>query len=499
MSSAFDSLSARLAEIADVNYATSILNWDLETYLPPAAIGTRGEHIATLSRLSHQMQTATETRALIDAARAEVGEDPDDDRAALVAVADYDVSRATRIPNAFVAERARAQAKSHADWIAARKAADFSLFRTSLETMFDFARRTADYLGYTDHPYDALLGNYERGTKTSDVASIFADLRAQTVPLARAIAERSDLVSDACVRQHFPKDAQLAFGARVARAYGYDFNRGRIDLSAHPFCINFTRNDVRMTTRVSEDFLNPCLFGIMHETGHALFEQGTSPAYVRSSLGRGASLGVHESQSRLWENIVGRSLWFWRTWFPSLQETFPVLANTSLETFYRAINKVAPSLIRVEADEVTYNLHIMVRFEIETGVLDGSLRVDDMPEVWNARMKEYLGVTPPNDTMGCLQDIHWSAGMIGYFPTYSLGNILSAQLFAAAQAETPGLDDSLAAGDYSRLLGWMRAHVHQHGRKYPPAELIKRATGGPLSASAYITYLTRKFSAIYGL
>lgn len=499
MTQAYNALKARLAEISDVSYAASILNWDLETYMPRGALASRAEHLATLSRLAHGMQTAPETRAMIEAARAEVGEDPDDDRAALVAVADYDIGRAARLPNDFVAARARAQAQAHADWVEARKTSDFKRFLPSLEIMFDFARRAADYLGYDDHPYDALLGNFERGMKTAEVAAIFADLRAQTVPLARAIAERADRVDDRCTHGHFPQADQLAFGAEVARAFGYDFDRGRIDLSAHPFCINFTRNDVRMTTRVSEDFLNPCLFGIMHETGHALYEQGTSPDYVRTPLGRGASLGAHESQSRLWENIVGRSLWFWRRWYPRLQERFPSFRDTSLETFYGAINKVAPSLIRVEADEVTYNLHIMARFELETGVVSGALRIQDLPEAWNGRMKEYLGISVPDDAQGCLQDIHWSSGLIGYFATYSLGNLLSAQFFAQARAEQPGMEAALEAGEYSVLLGWMRDRIHRHGRKYPPAELVRRVTGSPMSAAPYVAYLREKYTAIYGL
>ncbi|MBX7212444.1 MAG: carboxypeptidase M32 [Thermoflexales bacterium] len=496
---AHQALRARLNEIADLNLSASILSWDMETHMPKGGYATRGEHLATLSRHSHALLTSAETRGLIDAARAEAGDDPDDDAVALAAVADYDATRAAKLPGSFVAERARAQTRAHTDWIEARKTSNFKHFLPALESMFDFARRQADYLGYDDHPYDALLGNYERGMKTRDVAAIFADLRARTLPLVRAIAAHADRVSDACVRGHFSQADQLAFSARLAAAVGYDFERGRIDLSAHPFAINFTRHDVRITTRVYEDFLNPCLFGTLHESGHAMYEQGTALEYVRTPLGRGASLGVHESQSRMWENIVGRSLWFWKRWYPELQQVFPGLATTSLETFYGAINKVSPSLIRVEADEVTYNFHIMLRFEIETGVLEGKLKLADMPEIWRARMQDGLGVTPPDDAQGCLQDIHWSSGMVGYFPTYSLGNLLSAQFFAQAQQEVPGLQAALDRGEYGVLLAWLRERIHHHGRKYPPADLVRRVTGGPISAGPYVDYLWAKFGALYGL
>jgi carboxypeptidase Taq len=321
-----------------------------------------------------------------------------------------------------------------------------------------------------------------------------------TVPFVRAIAARGPVVDDAFVREDYPEEGQRAFGLKVAEAFGYDLRRGRLDVSAHPFATGFNVNDVRITTRYQRRYLPSAVFGIFHEAGHAMYEQGVSPTLDRTPLARGASLGLHESQSRMWENLVGRSRPFWEHFYPALREQFPEqLRRVDVETFYRAVNVVRPSLIRVEADEITYNLHIMLRFELEKALLEGSLRVEALPEAWTEKMRSYLGETPPSDADGVMQDIHWSQGSIGYFPTYSLGNIISVQLFEAARKAHPSLLEEIRRGQFSTLLGWMRQHVHRHGRKFLPREVLKRATGSELTVEPYLRYLQRKFGEIYGV
>lgn len=502
MGTNYDALKARLADISNLHQTGSLLHWDQQTYMPPGAVESRGEQMATLSRLTHEMFTSPQTAKLLRLAVKEdiVRANPDSDEAAIVRVTLRDYKRERKVPAEFVAEVERARAQAQQAWVAARKASNFKLFEPWLVKMVDIARRHADYLGYKEHPYDALLDEYEPGMKSSHVRAIFSDLREQLVPLARAISARADAVSDAPVRARFPQQQQIEFAAKIIKQLGYDLQRGRMDLAAHPFCASASSHDVRITTRVNENHLNMTLFSAMHEAGHAMYEQGINPAFAHTALERGASLGMHESQSRMWENLVGRSYEFWEFMYPQLQTTFPAqLKPVSLDDFHRAINKVSPSFIRVEADEVTYNLHIMVRFELEMELLEGKLAVADLPAAWNARYQEYLGITPPNDAVGVLQDTHWAIGLIGYFPTYSLGNLASVQLMEKAEQDTPHLREGFANGDFAPLLNWLRENVHVYGRKYTPDELIKRATGRKLSAKPYVKYLQRKYKKIYGL
>ncbi len=502
MGQQYDTLTTRLGEITDLLSATSVLSWDQETYMPRAAAAARGEQQATLSRIAHEMFTAPVTGRLLRAAAKEedVAADPDSDAAAVVRVTQRDLKRETRLPGEFVAEMARTQAQAQAAWVEARQRSDFKQFEPWLVKVFELTRRAADYLGYKEHPYDALLDHYEPGMKTAQVRAIFADLRDETVPLVHAIAAKAGAVSDACLHGHFPRDRQEAFARRVSQQFGFDFARGRLDYSAHPFCTTFNHQDVRMTMRVDESRFGMLLFGVLHETGHGLYEQGIRPVFDRTPLYNGTSLGMHESQSRMWENLVGRSREFWSRFYPDLQAAFPEsLGQASLDDFYRAINQVTPSFIRVQADEVTYNLHIMLRFELETELLEGKLRVAELPEAWNARMQSYLGITPPDDARGVLQDVHWSSGLVGYFPTYALGNLMSVQLYEQALKDEPGIKDDIAAGRFDRLLGWLRDRIHQHGRKYTAPELMKRVTGRKLTAAPYVRYLKRKYGKIYGL
>ncbi|HLF28592.1 MAG TPA: carboxypeptidase M32 [Anaerolineae bacterium] len=494
-------LKARLAEIGDVLRAAQLLGWDQQTHMPPAGAEARAYQLGTLSRIAHDMLVADETRRLIEATAAEVnGAGYDSEEASLLRVARRDYDQEARLPSDFVAEFAQATTLAHAVWAKARAENKFQNFAPTLEKILGLTRRLAEYLGYTDHIYDALLDRFEPGMKTAQVRAIFAELKQGLAPLVQAISERLGAVDDTVLHREFDEDRQRDFSYEVIKQFGYDFTRGRVDRAVHPFQTNFSINDVRITTRYDRNFFNTALFGAMHETGHALYELGVDSALERTPLAAGASLGVHESQSRLWENIVGRSRGFWKHFYPALQRTFPTpLGPVSLDTFYRAINKVQPSFIRVEADEVTYNLHIMLRFELEQELLDGKVKVADLPEVWNARMRAYLGITPPTDALGVLQDVHWSSGLLGYFATYALGNLISVQLWDRAVADVPDIPAQIERGEFGPLREWLRQHVHQYGRKYMPDELVRRVTGESIQSRSYLRYLKTKYGAIYGL
>ncbi|HEV8354547.1 MAG TPA: carboxypeptidase M32 [bacterium] len=496
-----EALRDHLKPIVDVRAAAALLGWDQETYMPPDGARGRANQLATLYRIAHQMFTSTKTGELLENAERAAGAfDFDSDEAALVRVTRRDFNKITKLPVEFVEERARARSISTQVWRDARPKNDFAAFRPHLEGMVDYARREAEYLGYTSHPYDALLDNYEPDMTTQDVRTLFARLREVTIPLLRAIVGRGPAVDATFLHREYDETGQEQFGLEVAQAFGYDLRRGRLDRSPHPFASGFGQQDVRITTRYKRRDVTSAIFGIFHESGHAMYEQGVAPSLERTPLSRGTSLGMHESQSRMWENLVGRSRNFWRHYFPRLQQVFPQqLRDVDADAFYRAVNVVKPDLIRVEADEVTYNLHIMVRFELELALLEGSLAAADLPEAWAARMREYLGLTPPDDRDGVMQDIHWSGGSIGYFPTYTLGNVISVQLFEAAERANPSMPDDIGRGAFGSLLGWLREHIHRHGRKFFAKDLIKRATGADLSPEPYLAYLQQKFGEIYGI
>jgi carboxypeptidase Taq len=393
---------------------------------------------------------------------------------------------------------AQAVALGKQAWKQARETDTFTAFAPHLQHLVDLNIRKAEAYGYEDRIYDALLGLYEPGMKTADVEQTFRALRTELVPIVHAIAERPE-PDDGVLFRSFPEQKQWDFGLGVIADMGYDFTRGRQDRSAHPFTTSFSITDVRLTTRLDPNFFNPAFFGTLHEAGHSMYEQGIDLSLDRTPLADGTSLGMHESQSRLWENLVGRSLPFWRHYYAPLQRFFPVaLGDVSLDAFYRAINKVEPSLIRVEADEVTYNLHIMLRFELENDMLEGRIRIEDLPAHWNDRMESYLGVRPDNDADGVLQDIHWSLGALGYFPTYALGNLMSTQLFDAARRDLPGLEDDIAEGRFGGLLGWLRTNIHQYGRKKTASEILHDVTGQGLGAGSWLSYVRTKFGALYG-
>lgn len=500
MESKLQTLKTRLNEVHDLRMVAALLDWDQQTYMPPGGAEARSEHYATVSRIAHEKFVADEVGKLLDdLAASDLIKDYDSDDASLVRVVKDEYDRLRKLPASLVAELARHSAIAHEIWVRARAEKNFKLFLPALEKMIDLKCQQAEALGPADNPYDPLLHEYEPHMKAAQVKEIFDGLKAEIVPLVKAIGKNAAAVSDAPLHQPFDLDKQRGFGVMVVKQFGFDFERGRQDEAVHPFCTNFSPDDVRITTRFDPEFLNPALFGTMHEAGHGMYEQGISPALKRTPLAVGASLGVHESQSRLWENLVGRSRGFWKYFYPKLQQTFPQLADTDLEAFYRAINKSGPSLIRVDADELTYCLHIMLRFEIEQEMLKGAVRLPDLPQAWNAKMESYLGLIPPDDALGVLQDVHWSVGLVGYFPTYALGTILSVQLFEKAVADVPDIPSQIERGEFSGLLGWLRENVHKHGKKYTPSELAQRATGGGLNAGPYVNYLKKKFGEIYGL
>ena len=413
-----------------------------------------------------------------------------------------------RIPPTLTGELARLKTVSQEVWTEARKRSDFSLFAPYLTQMVGLNQRLAEAIGYNEHPYDALLQQYEPDLTTRTLQDLFTSLKDGILPLLEAIRSREEPRWDFLTRD-FPESQQRAFNLYTAELFGYDTSRGRLDVSAHPFEISFTRQDVRITTRYERRYLPMSLFGTLHEVGHALYEQGVAPELTRSALTSdfsglyavgGSSYGTHESQSRLWENLVGRALPFWEQHFAELQNIFSEqLQDVDIPTFYRAVNRVSPSLIRVEADEVTYNLHIMLRSELETALLEETLNVEDLPEVWNAKVDEYLGLTPPDDASGVLQDIHWSAGLFGSFPTYTVGNVMASQFFEAARAQVSGLDETLAAGNYAPLRSWLTENIYRYGRTYTPHELLERSTGQGLNVAPYLGYLSTKYRELYDL
>jgi carboxypeptidase Taq len=410
-------------------------------------------------------------------------------------------NRATRLPRRLLTELAKVTTLAHHEWAFARRDADFARFRPWLDKIIGLKRREAEALGYADSPYDAMLDEYEPGTRRFDLAALFAELRHELVPLVSAISEsRRAAPNDSILHRDFPLDRQRAFGELTAAALGFDFQRGRLDSAAHPFSIVIGPSDCRITTRYSQNDFTDALFTILHETGHALYEQGLDPAHHGTPMGNASSLGLHESQARLWENTVGRSLSFWKHFFPLAQKTFPEsLDGVALESFHLAVNRVQPSLIRVQADEVTYNLHILIRFELEQALLTGELKSGDLPAAWSKSHQRYLGVTPAHNKEGCLQDGHWACGQFGYFPTYTLGNVFAAQLYAAASAEITDLDSSFAQGDFRLLLEWLRAKVHREGGRFHAAQLIQRITGSPPDHRPLVVTLRRKYGELYGL
>ena len=501
MSTAMEQLKERLHTVIDLNAASGLLSWDQHTYMPKGGLDARIRQLTTLESLSHEYFSANATGELLARAEDEASKlDPDSDEARLVRVIRREYDQAVKLPAALVEEKARITGRAMDAWMACKPANDFAGFRPHLEAIFSLCRREAEALGYPEQPYDALLGRFEPGMLTSRLKAVFDEVKQELIPLCKSIFESKTQVEDACLYGDFDPQAQWDLGISVLEAMGYSFDNGRQDQSPHPFTTEFGLGDVRVTTRIHRDDFKAGLFGTMHEGGHALYEQNVSQAYDRSFLAGGTSLGIHESQSRLWENLVGRSPHFCQWLFPRVRKLFPAqFGQMDEDDFYRAINRVKPSLIRIEADEVTYSLHIFLRFELELELLSGELQVADLPEAWNAKMESYLGIKPPTDKQGCLQDMHWSDATVGYFPTYALGNLYGVQIWNKAQAELGSLNQQLAQGELTPLREWLSAQVYTHGRKYDAPELVQRITGEPLKAKYFIEYLRNKYTPIFGL
>jgi carboxypeptidase Taq len=490
-------LRDRLATIGDLRSAASVLAWDRQTYMPEGGVRGRAEQLATLSRVAHEMLVSPETGELLESAG---GRELDSDDAALLRLARREHDRAVRLPARLVAETSRVTALAEQAWISARESSDWSLFAPHLERVLALKREEASYLD-SEHPYDAILDRYDPGASAMRLGIMFDELKAGIVPLVREVSARLDEDRAAPLRGSFDERSQEEFGREIISRFGYDWSRGRQDRAIHPFCINFgDPDDVRITTRFDPKRLSVGLFATCHEAGHALYEQGIYPAYSRTPLSGGVSMGVHESQSRLWENLVARSRPFWAYFGPELRTAFPgAFDGVDLETIYRAVNAVRPSEVRTEADELTYDLHVLLRFELELALFQDDLAVADLPEAWNAKMEEYLGIIPENDARGVLQDTHWAIGYFGYFPSYTAGNVLSVQLFEAAVDERPEILSEMETGEFGALLGWLRHNVHRHGKKYEPDDLIECATGRPPETGPYIRYLSTKFGELYDL
>ncbi len=498
MSEKLEKLKEILGEVWDINHAVAVLDWDQQVNMPPEGGDARGQQVSTLSKIAHQKATSEEVGKLLEDLKQEFP-DPETDEGALIRVAARDYEKATRVPSEFVAEQAMVTAKAFEAWAEAKAKSDFSIFQPHLEKVLDLTKRYIEFFPPAAHPYDTLLDNFEPGMKTADVRQIFDDLRPKQVELIQRIRAAKP-VKDDFLKKKYNEAKIWAFSEEIIRKFGYDFNRGRQDKAPHPFQTTFSVNDTRITNRFEAGSPLATLFSAMHESGHAMYEQGSHPAYERTPLSGGASLAVHESQSRMWENLVGRSLPFWEHFFPQLKKLFPAqLDGVTTKAFYKAVNKVEPTLIRVNADEATYNLHIMLRLEIEIGMVEGKYAVKDLPQIWNEKMRDYLGIVPPNDAQGVLQDIHWSYGAIGYFSTYALGNIISAQVWEKINADIPDLAEQIRKGKFDALLGWLREKIHRFSAKYEPQTLVQRVTGSKINSAPYVRYLTEKYSGIYNL
>ena len=489
-----------IMEITDLRHAEAVLEWDQQVYMPRGGGEDRGDILGTIASLAHQKFTSKEIGELLAELKPYAETlDADSDDACLIRRVAHDYDRETKVPTEWVAEFIRVTTLSQMAWEEAREKDNFELFRPHLEKVVELRRAYASFFQPYEHVYDPLLDGFEPGLKTSEVQQIFDALRPQQVALLKEIAAKPE-IDDTFMHIPYDEQGQWDFGVDVVSRFGYDWNRGRQDKSAHPFTTSFGIDDVRITTRFDPERAASALFSTMHEAGHAMYEQGISSGLRRLPLADGASMAVHESQSRMWENLVGRSKAFWKFFYPKLVQKFPQqLKGVSLDQYYRGINKVEPSLIRVEADEATYNLHIMLRLELEIGLMDGSVQVVDLPTLWNKKMEEYLGIVPPNNREGVLQDVHWSGGMIGYFPTYALGNLVSAQLWEKIIESIPDLEDQISRGKFDDLLAWLRTNIHRHGARYEPQQLIKKVTGSGINPEPYMRYLRAKYSEVYNL
>lgn len=487
-----------MSTVAGIDSALGLLGWDQETYMPSNAVEARANQLAVLSGLRHEQLTSDEALSAGEGAKAHLPSLTERKRLVVLNFLE-EQERAIKLPAEHVEKVARTTTLGQDAWKRAKDARDFSLFRDSLEEITNLKRAEAELLGYEQHPYDAMLDLYEPGLTVEQLNPVFASLVSSTRSLLDDIKPFSTNVSNAVLFRTYPKQQQLEFASRLVQQLGFSMQTGRVDLSAHPFCTHFDRTDVRLTTRIREQDLRSCLFGLIHESGHGMYEQGVSPDLSGTLSGQGASMGIHESQSLFWENIIGRSEEFWQWAFPQLRDVFPdQLASESPESFFKAINVMQPSLNRVESDELTYNLHIILRFEIERDLMAGTLSVKDIPAAWNEKMAMLLGVVPSTDDEGCLQDVHWSFGGIGYFPSYTLGKLYSAMLWNRMQREQPNVKNAIRNGEFAVILSWLRDNIHDYGKTEKPAAIIQRVCHSPLTEVDFVNYVKAKAQRVYG-
>lgn len=495
----YDRLLRVMNTVADLGAAGAILGWDQETYMPDGSVSGRANQLSTISSLIHHHVTCDETKALVGEIRHEMDSLTEQQRR-IVKTFIRDHEMATKLPVELVEEMSHTAAMAQDAWKRARASSDFSIFKPLLEKTVELKRKEASLLGAAAHPYDNLLDQYEPGLTVAAITPVFERLRQGTVDLLSKIGSAQDSVSDAVLYKNYGTDAQLELAQEIISKLGFSFSTGRVDLSAHPFCTNFGKHDVRLTTRIREHDLRSCLFGLIHEAGHGMYEQGIGEIFERTPAGQGASMGIHESQSLFWENVIARSEEFWHWAFPALQSRFPdQVAGLTPRDFFRAINKMQPSLNRVESDELTYNLHIILRFEIERDLIGGVIEVSDVPTVWNDKMKASLGVVPPNDAEGCLQDVHWSFGGIGYFPSYTLGKLYAAMEWNAMQEQMPDVKQQIRRGEFGNILAWLRSNIHAAGRSETPAEIVQRVCGRALTEQDFLAYVSAKAHDVYEL
>ncbi len=497
MPSPYESLLAEIREIGQLESVESLLDWDLETHMPPNGLKARAEQLSVMARLAHDRKTSPQLGELLSKLN---GDSSDPAEATNIRETRRIYDRAVKVPVELVGRIASVSAIAKGAWGKARQDSAFDAFAPHLSELLELKREVADRVGHDGDRYDALLSEFEPGATTDEVAGVFGALRGPLSEFVRQLTESSTKPDPSVLARRFPQAAQEQLARILAAAIGFDFKSGRLDVSTHPFCSGSTPHDVRLTTRYDERFFSAAIFGTLHEAGHGVYEQGLDANHMFTPMGSAVSLGIHESQSRMWENMIGRSRAFWEHFYPQCQAAFrESLTDVSLDGFVAAINTVQPSLIRVEADEVTYNLHIILRFELERDMIAERLSVTDIPEMWNTKIKELLGITPNNDAEGCLQDIHWSMGTFGYFPTYALGNLYAAQFLAAARRAVPDLTERIARGDLTSLLDWLRTNIYRHGQRYRANELVEVVTGQPLSIEPFMSYLRERFSPFYGL
>lgn len=495
--SAYNALLDRYRELQALDSAVSLMNWDRQVLMPPGGAEARSAQTAVLSTMHHEMLVSDETRTMLEDAEKEA--EPGSDEAAALKVFRRELDIETKLPTELVARKVKVSGDAYEVWRKAKQESNFAAMLPYYQELFEINKETSRLLDPdAEHPYDPLFDQYEQGAKTKDAIAMFEAIKGPIVDLVKEIVERGQDVPDSFLYGEWDQPSLRKAAEEISSKIGFDYGRGRLDIANNAFCNGTTRGDVRMTTRPS-DHIKGILSSSLHEMGHGLYEQGSAEKWDRTPLAGGVSLAVHESQSRLWENIIGRSRPFWSFFLPVLQKHMAPLANLDLDTFYRAMNKVKPDFVRVGADELTYNLHILIRFELEVALITNALDVKDLPEAWNAKYTDYLGITPPNDGLGVLQDVHWSRGYCGYFPTYSMGNLIGAQVWSVLQKDVGNTDELMAKGDFKPILGWLQEKIYTQGRRYEPQDLVKRVTGEAINPKPWLDYARSKFSEIYAL